>query len=117
MVLSIGDWAYLKVSAKKGKERFGKVRKLAVRFIGPYQIIERIGDVAYRLNFPEDMRIHPLFHVSMLQKHVHDDPNAIELEQNRKSTTNLTNPEGPIQIDERQIQKLKNRGISQVQVL
>ena len=95
MVVSIGDWVYLKVSAQKGKDRFGKVGKLAVRFIGPYQIIERIGEVAYRLNLPEEMRIHPVFHVSMLRKHVHD-PKAIEMEQIENLQTNLTYPEGPI---------------------
>ncbi|XP_013739929.1 uncharacterized protein LOC106442838 [Brassica napus] len=115
MVFSIGDWVYLKVSAQKGKDRFGKVGKLAVRFIRPYQIIERIGEVAYRLNLPEEMRIHPVFHVSMLRKHVHD-PKAIEMEQIENLQTNLTYPEGPIRIGERRIRKLKNREIPQVQV-
>ena len=59
MVFSIGDWVYLKVSGQKGQDRFGKVGKLAVRFIGPYQIIQRIGDVAYRLNLRGEMQIHP----------------------------------------------------------
>ncbi|XP_048605570.1 uncharacterized protein LOC125583069 [Brassica napus] len=103
------------VSAQKGKDRFGKVGKLAVRFIGPYQIIERIGEVAYRLNLPEEMRIHPVFHVSMLRKHVHD-PKAIEMEQIENLQTNLTYPEGPIRVGERRIRKLKNREIPQVQV-
>jgi len=66
MMFNIGDWVYLKVSAQKGKERFGKVGKLAVRFIGPYQIIQRIREVAYRLNLPEEMQIYLIFHVSML---------------------------------------------------
>jgi len=53
VVFSIGDWVYQNVSAQKGKDRFGKVGKLAVRFIGPYQIEERIGDVAYRLSLSD----------------------------------------------------------------
>ena len=64
VVFSIGDWVYLKVSAEKGKDRFGKVGKLTVRFIGPYKIIQRIGEVAYRLNLLGEMQIHPVFHVS-----------------------------------------------------
>ena len=115
MVFSIGDWVYLKVSAQKGKNRFGKVGKLAVRFIGPYQIIQRIREVAYRLNLPEEMQIHPVFHVSMLRKHVHD-PSAIETEQFEKLQTNLTYPEGPIRIGECRIRRLKNREIPEVQV-
>ncbi|XP_048599831.1 uncharacterized protein LOC125579954 [Brassica napus] len=103
------------VSAQKGKERFGKVGKLAVRFIGPYQIEERIGDVAYRLNLPEEMQIHLVFHVSMLRKQVHD-PNAIETEQIENLQTNLTYTERPIRIGERRIRRLKNREIPQVQV-
>ncbi|KAL0803652.1 hypothetical protein Bca101_096142 [Brassica carinata] len=115
VVFSIGDWVYLKVSAQKGKERFRKVGKLAVRFIGPYQIEERIRDVAYCLNLPEEMQIHLVFHVSMMRKHVHD-PNAIDTEQIENLQTNLTYPEGPIRIGERRIQRLKNREIPQVQV-
>ncbi|KAL0642100.1 hypothetical protein Bca4012_103094 [Brassica carinata] len=115
VVFNIGDWVYLKVSAQKGKNRFGKVGKLAVRFIGPYQIIQRIGEVAYHLNLPEEMQIHPVFHVSMLRKHVHD-PSAIETEQFEKLQTNLTYPEGPIRIGECRIRRLKNREIPEVQV-
>ena len=50
----------MKVTAQKGKERFGKVGKLAARFIGPYKIIGRVGEVAYRLDLPEDMHLHPV---------------------------------------------------------
>ncbi|XP_013718022.1 uncharacterized protein LOC125594990 [Brassica napus] len=115
VVFNIGDWVYLKVSGQKGKKRFGKVGKLAVRFIWPYQIEGRIGDVAYRLNLPEEMQIHRVFHVSMLRKHVHD-PNAIETEKIENLQTILTYPEVPIRIGERRIRRLKNRDISQVQV-
>ena len=107
VMFNIGGWVYLKVSAQKEKDRFGKVGKLAVRFIGPYQIIQRIGEVAYHLNLPEEMQIHPVFHVSMLRKHVHD-PSAIETEQIENLQTNLIYPEVPIRIGERRIRRLKN---------
>ncbi|XP_033139125.1 uncharacterized protein LOC117130246 [Brassica rapa] len=106
---------YLKVSAQKGKDHFGKVGKLAVRFIGPYRIIGRVGEVAFRLELPEDMNLHPVFHVSMLRRHIRD-PDSIEPERIPELRTNLTYPEGPISIGERHLKKLKNREIPQIQV-
>lgn len=110
-----GDWVYLKVTAQKGKDRFGKIGKLAVRFIGPYRIEKRIGEVAYRLTMPEEMRLHKVFHVSQLRKHV-PDPNAIVEEPIQELRTNLTYPEGPLGTGERRIRILKNRRIPQIQV-
>ena len=69
----------MKVTTQKGKDRFGKVGKLAVRFIGPYKIIGKVGEVAYRLDLPEDMHLHHVFHVSMLRKHIRD-PGVVERE-------------------------------------
>ena len=64
----------LKVSPIRGVRRFGKKGKLSPRFVGPFQILERIGEVAYRLELPENMRgVHNVFHVSMLRKHLRDD--------------------------------------------
>jgi len=61
----IGDYVFLKVSPMKGVIRFGKKGKLAPRYVGPYQIIERIGSVAYKLDFPPEMsQVHPVFHIS-----------------------------------------------------
>ncbi|KAL0730626.1 hypothetical protein Bca4012_026719 [Brassica carinata] len=115
VVFAVGGMVYLKVSAQKGKDRFGKVGKLAVRFIGPYRIIGRVREVAYRLELPEDMNLHPVFHVSMVQKHIRD-PNSIEPERIPELRQDLTYPEGPIRIGERRIRKLKNREIPQIQV-
>ncbi|CAA7021042.1 unnamed protein product [Microthlaspi erraticum] len=72
-------YVYLKVAAQKGKDRFGKIGKLAVCYIGPYKIIGKVGIVAYRLELPPEINLHPVFHVFMLRKHVAD-PNAIEPE-------------------------------------
>ena len=50
---------------------FGKKEKLAPRYIEPFEILERIGMVAYRLALPPDMsQVHPVFHVSMLRKYI-----------------------------------------------
>ena len=65
----VGDFVYLKVSPMKGVNRFGVKRKLAPRYVGPYQIIEKSGKVAYKVQLPPEMRaIFPVFHVSQLKK-------------------------------------------------
>ena len=57
---------FLRISPWKGVLRFGKRGKLSPRYIGPYRIVERIGEVAYRLELSSDLdRIHDVFHVSM----------------------------------------------------
>ncbi|GKF75791.1 hypothetical protein Tco_0225235, partial [Tanacetum coccineum] len=66
---SVGDHVFLKVSPWKGMVRFGKKGKLAPRFVGPFDIIERIGPVANRLKLPEELNgVHDTFHVSNLKK-------------------------------------------------
>nr|GEW46026.1 retrotransposon protein, putative, Ty3-gypsy subclass [Tanacetum cinerariifolium] len=65
---SVGDYALLKVSPWKGVVRFGKKGKLAPRFIRPFEIIEKVGPVAYRLDFPEELNgVHDTFYVSNLR--------------------------------------------------
>ncbi|XP_070039340.1 uncharacterized protein [Nicotiana tomentosiformis] len=73
------NWVFLKVSSMKGIMRFGKKGKLNTRYIGPYKIIKRIGQVAYRFELPPKMSLfHLVFHVSMLKKVV-GDPSLIVL--------------------------------------
>ena len=63
----VGDHVFLKVKPKRGVVRFGKRGKLSPRFIGPFEILERVGTVAYRLALPPSMSgVHEVFHVSML---------------------------------------------------
>jgi hypothetical protein len=65
----VGDFLYLKVSPTKGEQRFGIKGKLAPRYIGPYEIIEACGPVAYKLKLtPKMSAIHDVFHVSQLKK-------------------------------------------------
>ncbi|GKG16891.1 hypothetical protein Tco_0361848, partial [Tanacetum coccineum] len=62
--LSVGDYVLLKVSPWKGVVRFGKKGKLAPRFVGPFEIVKKVGRVAYRLDLPEELNdIHDMFHV------------------------------------------------------
>ena len=66
----VGDHVFLKVMPKRGVVRFGKRRKLSPRFIGPFEILERLGTIAYRLALPPSMSgVHEVFHVSMLRRY------------------------------------------------
>ncbi|GJU50645.1 putative reverse transcriptase domain-containing protein [Tanacetum coccineum] len=66
---SVGDYVLLKVSPWKGVVRFGKKGKLAPRFVRPFEIVEKVGPVAYRLDLPEELNgVHDTFHVSNLKK-------------------------------------------------
>ncbi|GKE11691.1 putative reverse transcriptase domain-containing protein [Tanacetum coccineum] len=66
---SVGDYVLLKVSPWKCVVCFGKKGKLSPRFVGPFEIIEKVGPVAYRLDLPEELNgVHDTFHVSNLKK-------------------------------------------------
>jgi hypothetical protein len=65
----VGDFVYLKVSPMRGLRRFNVLGKLAPRFIGPFQILEKRGEVAYQLELsPQLSDVHEVFHVSQLKK-------------------------------------------------
>ena len=69
---------FLKVSPRKGVSRFGAKGKLAPRFIGPFQITQRVGEVAYRLDLPPALsHVHNVFHVSMLRQSPHQTESVI----------------------------------------
>nr|XP_011457304.1 PREDICTED: uncharacterized protein LOC105349388 [Fragaria vesca subsp. vesca] len=75
----VGDWVILKLSPWKGVIQFGKRGKLSPRYIGPYEITERVGPVAYRLRLSLELsKIHDVFHVSMLHKYVADPSHILQ---------------------------------------
>ena len=69
MKFSVGDHVYLRVSPTRGVQCFGAKGKLAPRYVGPYEIIEECGPMAYRLRLPSRLAaIHDVFHISQLKK-------------------------------------------------
>ena len=77
----MGDKVFLKVSLMRGVVRFGQKGKLAKRFVGPFEIKSRIGDVAYRFVLPPELAgVHDIFHVSMLRKYIPDPTHVLQHE-------------------------------------
>ena len=75
----VGDHVFLKVILKRGVVRFGKRGKLLPRFIGPFEILERIGTIAYRFALlPSMSGVHEVFHVSMLRKFTPDPAHVVD---------------------------------------
>ena len=75
----VGDHVFFRVMPKRGVVRFGELGKLSPRFIGPFEILERIGVVAYRLALPPNMSgVHEVFHVSMLRKYSPDPSHVVD---------------------------------------
>nr|GEX81224.1 retrotransposable element Tf2 [Tanacetum cinerariifolium] len=105
--LSVGDHVLLKVSPWKVVVHFRKKGKLASRFIGPFEITERIGPVAYRLRLPEELNvIHDTFHVLNLKKYLADPTLHVTLEEIQVDAK-LNFVEEPVEILEREFKKLK----------
>ena len=73
---SVGEHVYLKVRAKKSSLKLGSCAKLLPRYHGMFEVLERLGLVSYRLALPAGTRAHNVFHVSFLNKYVHD-PNHV----------------------------------------
>ncbi|GJY15472.1 reverse transcriptase domain-containing protein, partial [Tanacetum coccineum] len=114
---SVGDYVLLKVSPWKGVVRFGKKGKLAPRFVGPFEIIEKVGPVAYRLDLPEELNgVHDTFHVSNLKKCLAD-PTLERLPLDEiQVDAKLNFVEEPVEILEREFKKLKRSRIAIVKV-
>ena len=117
MQFEIGDRVFLKISPWKGVLRFGRRGKLSPRYIGPYEIVSKVGPVAYKLKLPPKLsRIHDTFHVSMLRKYI-PDPSHVLREQPVQLKENLTYEETPVQIIDRKEQVLRSKVIPLVKVL
>ena len=68
----MGDHLYIKANPNKSTLRLGKYKKLAPKYCGPFEILAKVGPVAYRLALPPNIKVRNVFHVSILKKYVHD---------------------------------------------
>ncbi|WRX14095.1 Reverse transcriptase domain - like 10 [Theobroma cacao] len=113
----VGDHVFLKVSPTKGVMRFGKKGKFSPRYIGPFEILERVRAVAYRLALPPDLsNIHLVFHVTMLRKY-NPDPSYVIRYETIQLQDDLTYEEQLVAILDRQVKKLRSKDVALVKVL
>ena len=102
---------------KRGVVNFGKRGKLSPRFIGPFEILERVGTMAYRLSLPPSMSgVHEVFHVSMIQMYTPDPSNVVDWGE-IKVDTNGTFEEGPVCIMDSRDPVLRRKTVRLVKVL
>ena len=113
----VGDLVFLKVMPKRGAVRFGKRGKISSRFIGPFEILKRVGIVAYLLALPPNMSsVHKVFHVSMLRRYTPDPAHIVdwgEIEVDRDGTSE----EGPVCVMDSRDQVLRRKTVRLVRVL
>nr|GEW23692.1 hypothetical protein [Tanacetum cinerariifolium] len=113
---SVGDYVLLKVSPCKGAVCFGKKRKLASRFVGPFEIIKKVGPVAYMLDLPEKLDgVHDTFHVSNLKKCLADLTLQVPLDEIQVDAK-LNFIEEPMENLKKEFKKLKRSRIAIVKV-
>nr|GEV05371.1 putative reverse transcriptase domain-containing protein [Tanacetum cinerariifolium] len=107
MEFQVRDKVMLKVSPWKGVVRFSKRGKLNPRYVGPLNVLERVRDVAYKLDLPEELsRVHNTFHVSNLKKCHNDEPLAVPLD-GLHVDDKLHFLEEPVEIMDREVKRLK----------
>ena len=113
----MGDHVFLKVTPKRGVIRFGKRGKLVSRYIGPFEILERVGTVAYRLTLPPSFSgVHEVFHVSMLRKYTPDPSHIVDWGEIIVDTDG-TFEEGLVRILDSQDKVLRRKTVRLVKVL
>ncbi|KAK4734240.1 hypothetical protein R3W88_008501 [Solanum pinnatisectum] len=116
MAFRTGENVFLKVSPMKGVMRFGKKGKLSPRYIGPNEILECVGSVAYRLTLPPNLSgVHLVFHVSMLKRY-HGDGDYIIKWNSIVLDKDLKYGEEQIAILDHDVRKLRTKEIKSVKV-
>ena len=99
----VGDKVFLRVSPMKGVFRFGARGKLKLRFVGPFEILEKVEPVAYQIALPPHLtEVHDVFHISNLRRYIYD-PRHIIQHEDLIIEFDLTFSEQPIQILDRTV--------------
>ncbi|XP_057432462.1 uncharacterized protein LOC130725232 [Lotus japonicus] len=112
-----GDHVFLRVTPMTGVGRAIKSKKLTPKFIGPYQITERVGPVAYRIALPPFLsNIHDVLHVSQLRRYMADNSHVIEPD-DIQLKDDLTMEMPPIKIVDKSTKRLRNKEVSLVKVV
>ncbi|XP_019171995.1 PREDICTED: uncharacterized protein LOC109167435 [Ipomoea nil] len=110
------DKVWLKVSPTRGVMRFGKKGKLSPRFIGAYEILERVGNLAYRLALPLELeRVHDVFHVSQIKRYVHDPAHVLPSEE-IPLDEDLTYEERPLRILDFKMRDTRRKSVKIIKV-
>ena len=113
----MGDHVFLKVMPKRGVIRFGKRGKLLPRYIGPFEVLERVGIVSYWLALPPSLSsVHDIFHASMLRKYTPDPTHIVDWDE-LVVDTNGTFEERPVCIMDSRDQVLRSKIVRLVKVL
>ncbi|GMI64523.1 hypothetical protein HRI_000121600 [Hibiscus trionum] len=114
---AVGDHVFLKVSPWKKVMRFGRKSKLSTRFIGPYEVVERVGPMSYRLRLPYELeKSHDVFHASMLQRYRSDSSHVMPVE-DIELRLDLSYDEEPVEILDSSSKVLRGKTIELVKVL
>ncbi|XP_069148197.1 uncharacterized protein [Solanum lycopersicum] len=107
----VGHQVYLKISPIKGVMRFGKKGKLSPRYIGPYEVLQQVGNVDYKSQLSKDLAsVHPLFYLSMFKKFL-GDLTSILLVEGLGVDEILSYAKVPIEILDPQVKRLRNKDI------
>ena len=111
-LLEVGDDVFLRIKPKRSSLSLGKYKKLSPRYCGPFKVIKKINDQAYKLQLPLELKVHNVFHISLLKTYV-PDPNHVlhDIQQ-------LTSTEGALEIQpeailQKRLRQLRNRSINE----
>ncbi|XP_021743414.1 uncharacterized protein LOC110709501 [Chenopodium quinoa] len=112
----VGDKVFLKVSPMKGVMRFGNKGELSPKYIGPYEILQRIGK-AYRLALPMELsKVHDVFHVSQLRRYIPDKSHVLQIK-TIDLDQSLTYEERPVKILDNKVRSTHNKEVKIVKML
>jgi hypothetical protein len=113
----VGYYVYLKVSPTKGVQMFGVNGKLAPRYIGPYEVIEVCGPVAYRIQLPERFSVvHNVFHVTQLNKGMHVPENEVITKANAWIEPDFSLIEHPMKVLDRKERKTRRQTVRKYKI-
>ena len=102
---------------QKSPIHYGKDSKLVPQFVGPFEIVEKVGVVAYRIALPPSLsNLHDVFHVSQLRKYVYDASHVIQVD-DLEVRDNLTVETWPVRIEDREVKRLRGKEVVWVKVI